>query len=119
MQSEVRPARHRAPELLPPSAQGTRGRRLRKEPRAPEAQPFCLLTVSSSSVVTSADKSTVALVLKTEEAGPVAFQITIEACAVLRCQIAIAETILNPKKARSDRQPATPAIEPHSRPPQD
>ena len=48
---------------------------------APEAQPISLLTVASSSIATSGDKSTVALVLKTEEAGPVAFQLTVEACA--------------------------------------
>ena len=61
--------------------------------------------MSSSSVATSADKGIVALVLKTEEAGPVAFQVTVEACAVLRCQIAIAETLLNPRKKRLGRAP--------------
>jgi hypothetical protein len=75
-------------------------------PAVPEAQPISLLTVASSSIATSDDNSTVVLVLKTEEAGPVAFQVTVEACAVLRCQIAIAEGFLSPRKVRSDRRGA-------------
>jgi hypothetical protein len=75
------------------------------------------MTVASSSVATSDDKSAVALVLKTVEAGSVAFRVTMEMCAVLRSQIAIAETLLNPKKGRLGRSPAVltaPAIAPQS-----
>jgi hypothetical protein len=61
-----------------------------------------LMTVMSSSVATSADRGKVALVLRTEEAGPIGFQVTIEACAVLRCQIAIAEASLrNTKRSKA------------------
>jgi hypothetical protein len=71
-------------------------------PSAAKAQQVCLLTVASSSIATSPDKSIVALVIKTDEAGPVGFEVSVEACAVLRCQIAIAEAALraNQKKAR-------------------
>jgi hypothetical protein len=105
MQLEVRPARPRvAPALSAPIAASGRRRRVSKElPAASEAQPISVLTVGSSSVATLADKSLVALVLKTEEAGLIALPVTIEVCSVLRCQLAIAEILLNPKKAQSGR----------------
>jgi hypothetical protein len=53
-----------------------------------------LVIVASSSVATSADGGAIALVLQTKESGPIAFRVTIESCAVLRCQIAIAEAAL-------------------------
>ena len=65
---------------------------------AVEARQVPLMTVMSSSVATSADRDMVALVLKTVEAGPIGFQVTIETCAMLRCQIAIAEASLRKTK---------------------
>ncbi len=107
MRAKVRPAaRGVAPALAAARAARHLRRPVKQElpPPAPvEAQQISLMTVASSSVATSDDKSIVALVLKTEEAGPVGFQLTIEACAVLRCQIAIAQAILNPKNARADQ----------------
>jgi hypothetical protein len=118
MQPDVRPARFRAaPALAPGRATSPQRRPVKQEltpPAAIEAQQVPLITVASSSVATSEDKSAVALVLKTAEAGPVAFQVTMEVCAVLRCQIAIAETLLNPKKARLGRSctdSAAPSVE--------
>jgi hypothetical protein len=52
------------------------------------------VTVSSSSVAASPDGKMVAIVLRTKESGPLGFIVTRESCAALRCQIAIAETLL-------------------------
>jgi hypothetical protein len=101
MQSEVRPVAHQAARALAAERAASPKRRPAKKqvppPAAPEAQPIPLLTVMSSCVATSSDEAAVALVLRTEEAGRVGFQLTIETCAVLRCQIAIAEAVLRQK----------------------
>lgn len=114
----VQPAAHRAAPALTGAGAASPRRRIKKEaptPAAPEAQPISLMMVASSSVATLGDKGVVALVLKTEDAGPFAIPLTVEACAVLRCQIAIAQAILNPKRARSDQTrgaSAAPTLDP-------
>jgi hypothetical protein len=110
MQTRVQPVAH-SPARGSSAAKSAspQRRRVKKElppPAAAQGQQAPLFTVSSSSVATSADGGIVALVLKTEETGPIAFQVTVEACAVLRCQIAIAETLLNPRKRRLGRAAA-------------
>ena len=57
------------------------------------------VTVMSSAVARSLD-GPVAIVLRTKEAGALGIQMTEESCAVLKCQIAIAETMLHPKRKR-------------------
>ncbi len=65
-----------------------------------------LVTVANSSVATSTDSGAVALVLDTKESGPIGFQVTIESCAVLRCQIAIAEALLRKKRKEQGKTEA-------------
>ena len=65
-----------------------------------------LVTVAKSSVATSADNGAVALVLDTTESGPIGFQVTIELCAVLRCQLAIAEVALRKQPRKHGRTDA-------------
>lgn len=58
-----------------------------------ETKQVRTVTVIGSSVA-GHPSGLVAIVLDTKEAGPIAFSVTLEACAALRNEIAAAETFL-------------------------
>lgn len=68
--------------------------------RTGETKPVRTVTVIGSSVAQS-PAGVVAIVLDTRESGPIGFAVTLEACAALRREIAVAEVALRQKPGKA------------------